>query len=161
MASKQIKEKRYWLLKSEPSCYSIDDFARDKKTEWTGIRNYQARNFIRDQMQVGDLFFFYHSSADPKAIVGVGKITGLAKSDQTAFNRKDDHYDPKSTKENPVWFAPEVSFVRKFKDPLTLNALKRENALKGMVLLQTGSRLSIQPVSEAQFKFILNLSPQS
>ncbi len=155
MASKQT---RYWLLKSEPTCYSIDDFARDKKTRWTGIRNYQARNFMRDQMQVGDQFFFYHSSADPKAIVGFGKITGLAKADQTAFDKKDEHYDPKSTEENPIWYAPEVCFIKKFKNSLTLIALKRENALQGMVLLQTGSRLSVQPVSEKQFEFILKLS---
>jgi len=159
MASRQTKEKRYWLLKSEPSCYSIDDFARDAKTVWTGIRNYQARNFMRDQMQIGDQFFFYHSSADPTAIVGVGKITGLAKADPTALDKKDDHYDPKSTKENPIWYAPEVSFVKKCKHPIPLSALKRESALDGMVLLQTGSRLSVQPVSEKHFKFILNLSP--
>jgi len=155
MASKQIN---YWLLKSEPSCYSIDDFSQDKKTLWTGVRNYQARNFLKS-MQIGDLVFFYHSSADPTAIVGVGKITGLAKADLTAFDKKDDHFDPKSTKENPIWYSPEVSFIKKFKNPITLSALKRESALEGMVLLQTGSRLSVQPVSEKQFNFILDLSP--
>lgn len=155
MVSKQIK---YWLLKSEPTCYSIDDFERDRRTIWTGIRNYQARNFIRS-MEIGDLFFFYHSSVDPTAIVGVGKITGLAKADKTAFDMKDEHYDPKSTKENPIWYAPEVSFIKKFKNPLTLSALKRESTLQGLVLLQKGSRLSVQPVSEKQFDYILNLSP--
>ncbi len=155
MASKQIN---YWLLKSEPSCYSIDDFSQDKKTLWTGVRNYQARNFLKS-MQIGDLVFFYHSSADPTAIVGVGKITGLAKADLTAFDKKDDHYDPKSTEENPIWYSPEVSFIKKFKNPITLSALKRESALSGMPLLQTGSRLSIQPVSEKQFNYILDLSP--
>ncbi len=156
MALKQIN---YWLLKSEPTCYSIVDFAREKKTAWAGVRNYQARNFLKS-MKTGDKFFFYHSSTDPTAIVGVGKITGLAKADLTALDKKDDHYDSKSTKENPIWFAPEVTFLKKFKNPITLSALKRENVLEGMVLLQTGSRLSIQPVSEKHFKFILNLSPQ-
>lgn len=150
--------KKYWLLKSEPTCYSIDDFAVDKKTRWTGIRNYQARNFMRDLMQKGDEFFFYHSSADPKAIVGVGKITGVASPDTTAFDKKDEHYDPKSTKEDSIWYAPEVTFVKKFKNPITLSQLKRENKLEGMVLLQKGSRLSVQPVSDGQFDFILKLA---
>lgn len=156
VADKQ--EKRYWLLKSEPSCYSIDDFAKDKKTRWTGIRNYQARNFLRDSMHIGDEFFFYHSSTQPMAIVGVGKITKIAEPDITARDKKDDHYDPKSTTENPIWFSPEVSFVKKFKNPLDLAFLKRESALKGMVLLQQGSRLSVQPVSKSQFEYILKLA---
>ncbi|MEI8061690.1 MAG: EVE domain-containing protein [bacterium] len=151
-------EKQYWLLKSEPSCYSIDDFAKDKKTRWTGIRNYQARNFMRDHMHIGDEFFFYHSSADPTAIVGMGKISKSSGPDLTARDKKDDHYDPKSTPENPIWFSPEVSFLKKFKNPLDLAFLKRESALNGMVLLQQGSRLSVQPVSKTQFEYILKLA---
>ncbi len=160
MESNLIKktEKRYWLLKSEASCYSIDDFAMDKKTRWTGIRNYQARNFMRDLMSVGDEFFFYHSSSDPTAIVGIGKISATAKPDLTAQDKKDEHYDPKSSDQNPIWYSPEVTFVKKFSNPITLSQLKRENSLEGMVLLQTGSRLSVQPVSEKQFNFILKIS---
>jgi predicted RNA-binding protein with PUA-like domain len=149
-------QKNYWLVKSEPTCYSIDDFARDKKTRWTGVRNYQARNFMRDGMKIGDEVLFYHSSTEIPAIVGLGKITALATPDVTAFDKKDEHYDPKSTNEKPIWYAPEISFVKKFKNPITLGHLKLENSLKGMVLLQKGSRLSVQPVSEDQFTIIVD-----
>lgn len=150
----KITAKNYWLFKSEPSCYSIDDMAREKKTQWTGVRNYQARNFMRDSMKVGDLGFFYHSSAKPMAIVGTVKITGPGKPDFTALDKKDEHYDPKSTRENPIWYDPEISFVRKFAQPVTLDAIKFNPKLKGMMLTARGSRLSVQPVSENQFKII-------
>src|SRR5437868_5820727 len=102
----------YWLLKSEPDCYSIDDFKKDKKTSWTGIRNYQARNFLKS-MEIGDLALFYHSGGNSKelpGVAGVAKITGKAHPDSTALNKKDDHYDPKASKENPIWFAPDVAY---------------------------------------------------
>jgi len=146
--------KKYWLLKSEPTCYSIDDMAQDKKTQWTGVRNYQARNFMRDDMKAGDLAFFYHSSTDPKAIVGIVKISAAGKPDLTALDKKDDHYDPKSTKENPIWYGPEIAFVKKFADPVTLDAIKFNPKLKGIMLTAVGSRLSVQPVSEVHFRVI-------
>ena len=151
----------YWLVKSEASCYSIDDFKKDKKTEWTGIRNYQARNFMRDSMQVGDPVLFYHSSSEPNAVVGVAKVVKAAHPDVTALDKKDDHHDPKSTKENPIWYCVDLGFVEKFKIPLTLSQIKFRNELSDMMLVQTGSRLSVQPVSEKNFKKIVELAKSS
>jgi len=144
---------KYWLLKSEPDCYSIDDFKRDKKTIWSGIRNYQARNFLKE-MEVGDLAIFYHSSANPPAAAGIAKITKAILPDTTAFNKKDDHYDPRATKENPIWYAPEVSFVSKFKEPIPLGAIKNDRRLEGIEVAKQGSRLSVMPVSKEHFEII-------
>lgn len=149
--------KKYWLLKSEPSCYSIDDFAKDTKTSWTGIRNFQARNFMRDDMQAEDLALFYHSSAEPAGVFGIGKILGKGHVDETAFNAKDEHYDPKSKKENPTWYAVDVLFVKKLKSPVTLSQIKFDPSLEGILVASRGSRLSIQPVSEEHFKRIIDL----
>src|SRR5690349_2813734 len=102
------KSKQYWLLKSEPTAYSIDDLARDKKTDWTGVRNFQARNTLRNLMQDGDQAFFYHSSADPTGIAGICEISGDALPDQSAWDKKDDHYDPKSSPANPLWYCRTV-----------------------------------------------------
>ncbi len=148
----------YWLVKSEPSCYSIDDFKKDKKTAWTGIRNYQARNFLRDSMKVGDMVFFYHSSTDPMAIVGLGKVVSKPHADETALNKKDDHFDPKATKENPIWYCVDLSFVKKFKTPVTLSQIKFRSELSGMMLVQQGSRLSVQPVSKLEFDTVMKLA---
>jgi predicted RNA-binding protein with PUA-like domain len=125
--------KNYWLIKSEPTCYSIDDFQKDGKTLWTGIRNYQARNFMRDQMQIGDLALFYHSSANPMAVVGIAKVVSKPMPDTTAFDTKDDHFDPKATKENPIWYAVEFQYVKKLKNPVTLDQIKFAPSLKGVV----------------------------
>ncbi len=148
-----MKQKQYWLLKTEPTSYSIDDLKRDKKTQWTGVRNYQARNFLRD-MQVGDLCLFYHSSSEVTGIFGIAKVTKAAYTDPTALNKKDSHFDPKSTKENPIWLAPDIAFVQKFKEPITLADLKRGRELEGMLVRQRGSRLSVQPVAEKHFNHI-------
>src|SRR3954463_14185490 len=118
----------YWLLKSEPSAYSIDDLKRDKKTAWEGVRNYQARNFMRD-MAIGDLVLFYHSSADPMAVVGVAKVVAKAHADQSQFDPNDHHYDPKATKEKPIWECVDVSFVEKFKHPVLLGVIKADRSL--------------------------------
>ncbi len=145
----------FWLMKSEPSVYSIDDLARDGKTMWDGVRNYQARNFMRDQMQIGDLVFFYHSNAEPSGIAGVAKVASKAYPDPSAFDKKDkNHYDPKSKKENPTWYLVYVSFVKKFKRFLSLEELKKIKGLDGMLLLQKGSRLSVQPVSEKHWRLL-------
>lgn len=146
----------YWIVKSEADCYSIDDMKKDKKTRWTGIRNYQARNFLR-AMNVGDEILFYHSSAEPNGVYGIVKVTKKAEADPTAFDAKDDHFDPKATKENPIWLAPEVTFVEKFKRTVSLPEIKMRPDLSGIGIAQKGSRLSVFPVSEAHFKVISRL----
>jgi predicted RNA-binding protein with PUA-like domain len=143
-----------WLLKSEPQGYSIDDLQRDKKTFWTGVRNFQARNFMQ-AMKKGDLCLFYHSGKET-AVVGVAKVITNAEPDPTQFDKKGHYFEPRATKEKPVWFCPEIQFVQKFKEPVLLGAIKADPNLKGIVLAQQGSRLSVQPVSEKHFKYILN-----
>ncbi len=145
---------RYWLLKSEGDCYSIDDLKRDKLTAWTGIRNYQARNFMRDDMKKGDLALFYHSSSKPNGVYGIAKVVAEAHADDTQFDRKDDHYDSASKKEEPRWVCVDIGFVRKFKEPVSLEEIKYDPNLEGMMVRQQGSRLSVQPVSENHFKYI-------
>lgn len=157
--------KSYWLVKSEADCYSIDDFEKDSKrlaqkkqgVPWTGIRNYQARNFMRDSMHEGDLVLFYHSSQEPMGVVGIAKVVGAPHPDMTAFDKRDEHFDPKSKKENPMWICVDLTFVEKFKNIVTLAQIKFEPSLKGIVLAQQGSRLSVQPVSEDHFKKIVSL----
>ncbi len=150
-----MKNKNYWLLKTEPSSYSIDDFAKDKKTSWTGVRNYQARNFIR-AMKKGDLFLFYHSGSNPApAVVGIGKVMADASPDPTQFNTKDSHYDPKATKDKPIWFSVDVAFVKKLKEPVTLNIIKKNAILKTMPVVQKGSRLSVLPALQKHFEYFL------
>jgi len=145
---------QYWLIKSEPEAYSIDDLARDGKTMWDGVRNYQARNFMRDQMQVGDLVFFYHSNAEPPGIAGIAKVASQSYPDPTAFDKKDIHYDSKSKKEKPTWFLVDIAFMKKFKKLFPLDEIKKIKGLEKMPLLQKGQRLSVQPVAEVQWKII-------
>lgn len=149
----------YWLLKSEPSAFSIDDLARSPKqtTCWEGVRNYQARNFLRD-MQVGEQAFFYHSNADPPAIVGLVKIVKAAYPDAHARDSRSKYFDPKATKENPRWWMVDVRYVRSFDSPLALDSLRAVKGLEHMELLRRGSRLSVQPVREGAWKIILRLA---
>lgn len=147
----------YWLLKTEPSCFSIDDLARCKRTSWDGVRNYQARNFMKN-MKVGDEVLVYHSNADPPAVVGVGRIIREAYPDHTAFDPSDKHYDSGSTPSNPRWFMVDVQFVRKFKTELPLPMLRDQSSLAGMELLRKGSRLSVQPVRKNEWKAVLKLA---
>ncbi len=151
--------KRYWLMKSEPSAFSIDDLIRspDKTTCWDGVRNYQARNFMRS-MAVGDHVLFYHSNADPPAVVGIAEVTTSAYPDSTQFDKKDTHYDPASKPSRPRWDMVDIRFVRKFVRPLPLEELRNEPTLTGMVLLQKGSRLSVQPVRALEWRHILRLA---
>lgn len=153
-----MAHKRFWLMKSEPSTFSIDDLQRspNQTTCWDGVRNYQARNFMRT-MTVGDHVLFYHSNADPPAIVGIAKVVKTAYPDPTQFDKKDKHYDPASTPSQPRWDMVDIKYVRKFQRPLTLDELRKEAKLKGMVLLQKGSRLSVQPVSPIEWQHILEL----
>ncbi|NOU10040.1 MAG: EVE domain-containing protein [Nitrospira sp.] len=147
---------RYWLMKSEPTAFSIDDLIRapNHATYWDGVRNYQARNFMRS-MAVGDHVLFYHSNTDPPAVVGIAEVVTTAYPDSTQFDKKDKHYDPESKPSKPRWDMVDIRFVRKFVRPLTLDELRKEPTLKGMVLLQKGSRLSVQPVSPLEWKHIL------
>jgi len=150
----------YWLMKSEPEEFSIDDLkTRPNKTEhWDGVRNYQARNFMRDDMKKGDLVFFYHSNCDVPGIVGIAKVAREGYPDHTAFDPKDKHYDPKSDPDNPRWIMVDVKFVQKFKHTVSLADLKQHKALKEMRLLQKGNRLSVMPVSKKEWEYIVKLA---
>jgi predicted RNA-binding protein with PUA-like domain len=150
----------YWLLKSEPDCFSIDNLKHaPHQTEcWDGIRNYQARNFIRDDMHLGDRAFFYHSSCKVPGIVGTMTIAREAYPDDTAFDPKSDHPDPKSNPENPRWFMVDVKFERKFSKIIPLDTLRDYPELHEMRLLQKGNRLSILPITPDEWRFITNLA---
>lgn len=148
----------FWLLKSEPESYSIDAFAKDKKTLWTGVRNYQARNFMAESMKPGDQFFFYHSNAEPSEIAGVGEIVRTNLADPTALDSKSDYYDPKSSKDHPIWFCAEVKFQAKLPRTLSLEELKAHKELAAMSLLQKGQRLSVLPIAKKEFEFVMKLA---
>ncbi len=143
----------YWLMKSEGDCYSIDDLKRDKKTSWGGVRNYQARNFMMRDMQKGDLVLFYHSNSKPSGVYGIAKVVSAAHPDETQFDTKDEHCDPKATREKPIWYCVDVAFIEKFKNPVSLDAMKFDPKLEGMLVRARGSHLSIQPVSEKHFRY--------
>lgn len=147
----------YWLMKSEPNDYSIDDLARDKMEPWDGIRNYQARNMIRDDMKIGDKAFFYHSSCKVPSVVGVMTIASEAYPDPTQFDPKSGHYDEKSKEEDPRWVLVDVAFERKTKRPITLTELKEHTGLADFRLTQRGNRLSIFPVSEEHWNLVLGV----
>jgi predicted RNA-binding protein with PUA-like domain len=144
----------YWLMKSEGSCYSIDDLKRDKKTPWGGVRNYQARNFMMRDMDVGDMVLFYHSNDKPSGVYGIGKVVSEAHYDETQFDANDEHFDSKATREKPIWHCVDVAFVSKFKIPISLDTIKFDPKLEGMIVRNRGSRLSIQPVLEKHFLHI-------
>ncbi len=152
---------KHWLFKSEPEEFSIDDLAaRPKQTDhWDGVRNYQARNFMRDEMRVDDLAFFYHSNCKEPGIVGIVRVSREAYPDHTAFDPDDKHFDPKSDPDNPRWFMVDVTFERKLDRVITLRELKThsELRLKGFPLVRRGNRLSVMPVSKAHWKFILSM----
>ena len=150
--------KRHWLMKSEPSAFSIDDLARAGRTGWEGVRNYQARNLLRDEVKAGDEVLFYHSSAEPAGVAGVAKIVRGAYPDPTQFDRKSDYHDPGSEKDAPRWVAVEVAFVRKFARVVTLAELKANPALAEMLVTKKGSRLSVQPVTAAEFAAVLAMA---
>jgi predicted RNA-binding protein with PUA-like domain len=152
--------KNYWLVKSEPDCFSIHDLARrpGKTIHWDGVRNYQARNFMRDGMHVGDGVLFYHSSAEPPSIAGTAVVARAAYPDFTAFDPQEGHFDPKSTAENPIWMMVDIRLDEIFPRPLSLNELRGVAALEGMELLRRGSRLSVQPVTKGQFETVLKLA---
>jgi predicted RNA-binding protein with PUA-like domain len=143
----------YWLMKSEPSEYSIDDLVRDKKSAWFGVRNYQARNFMRDEMKIGDQVFFYHSSCPEPGIAGLCKVASKPMPDETQFDKKNAHFDPKSTREKTIWVCVEVGIVKK--TPLvSLATIRATPELESMRILQRGNRLSITPVADEEWNFI-------
>ena len=148
----------YWLMKSEPNSYSIEDLQRDKKAFWDGVRNYQARNFMMNSMQKGDKVLFYHSRSKPPGVAGLAFICKEAQADFTAWDKKSRYYDPKSTKKNPRWFAVTVHFVEAFDRIISIGELRREKALKNMALLQKGQRLSVLPVTQKEYKHIVQMS---
>lgn len=146
-------------MKSEPDVFSFDDLkARPRKTEpWNGVRNYQARNFMRDEMKIGDLILFYHSSCEIPGVAGIAKVSSLPYPDSTQFDPSSDYFDPKATRENPRWFLVDVSFEKDLKRHVSLEELKKHKELAQMRLMQKGNRLSILPVTPHEFKFIIGL----
>ena len=151
----------YWLMKSEPGTFSIDDLAKAKKstTGWDGVRNFQARNYLRE-MKKGDLAFFYHSSCDIPGVAGIVKVVREGYPDPTAFDAKDDHYDPDSKTDNPRWYSVDVQLERRFDEVVSLDQLREheKGKLKNMIVLKRGNRLSVTPVTKSEFEFIASLS---
>lgn len=152
--------RRYWLMKSEPDAFSFDDLMqRPGRTEpWDGVRNYQARNFMRDDMQVGDGVLFYHSRCQPPHIAGVARIAGPARPDPTQFDPKSKYFDPKSNPDDPRWVLVDVEGVRPLERPISLDELKGTAALEGMLVIRRGQRLSIQPVEAGHFEEVLAMA---
>ena len=148
----------YFLLKNEPSTYSIDDLKRDKKTSWGGVRNYQARNIIRDEIKVGDLCLIYHSSCEIPAAVGIGKVVKQAYADPSQFDIKSEYYDEGAQQATPRWYAFDVAFVEKFSKPISLTHMRTIPKLADMRLLARGNRLSVFPVEKRHFEVIQKLS---
>lgn len=150
---------KYWLMKSEPSCFSIDDLAHaeNKTTCWDGVRNYQARNFMRDDMSEHDLIFFYHSNCNPPGIVGIAEVCSKPYPDHTAFDPTSEHPDSKSTPEKPIWYMVDVKLVKKFDKIISLGDLKNNHLLKNMLLLRKGNRLSVLPVTKDEWDVIVGM----
>ncbi|MEM7588418.1 MAG: EVE domain-containing protein [Acidobacteriota bacterium] len=149
---------QYWLFKSEPDVYGIDDLAQDGTTYWDGVRNYQARNLMRDDMKEGDMVLYYHSRIKPMGVFGVARICRESYPDFTQFDESSKYYDPKATEDNPRWFMVDIEFVAKFDQPITLAELKADEALDGMKVTMKGQRLSVQPVEEQHFKHVCQLA---
>ena len=147
-----------WLIKSEPDVYGIDDLERDGVTYWEGVRNYQARNFMRDTMKVGDLLLYYHSNAKPPGVVGVARVAREGYPDPEQFDPESKYFDPKSSPDNPRWTVVDVEFVAKFDEMVSLEALKADEALDGMLVIRKGQRLSIQPVERHHFDRVLEMA---
>lgn len=150
---------RHWLLKTEPESFSIDDLAAspNRTTCWDGVRNYQARNFLRDDFRVGDRVLFYHSNASPPAVMGVAEVVGESYPDPTALDPRHHHYDPGATAENPRWVMVDVRLVEKFARPVSLDELRQQPSLARMELLRRGSRLSVQPVTAEEYAIVVGM----
>ena len=156
-----MPKKRYWLFKSEPEEYSFDDLLRDKKTCWDGIRNYQVRNFMRDEMQVGDEVLFYHSNSSPPGVAGLARVASGAYPDHTQFDPKDKHYDAKSDPDEPRWLMVDIEAAGELARYVGLPELKADPALEEMGVVRRGNRLSVQPVSAAEFRRVKALAKRA
>lgn len=154
------RAQRYWLMKCEPESYSIDDLARDGVTSWEGVRNYTARNLMRDEMKMGDGVLFYASNADPSGVTGLAEIAREAYPDPYAFEEGHHYYDPKSDPANPAWLMVDVRFVEKLPAIVPLDVLKRTRGLEKMMVTQKGSRLSVQPVTREEYDIVVRLGRQ-
>ena len=148
---------KYWLMKSEPSSFSIDDLKTQKSTLWDGVRNYQARNFMMNEMKAGDQVLFYHSSADPAAAVGIAEVRAAAEPDVSALDPKSKYFDPKATPGNPIWYCVRIKFKKKFRQAVSLEEMRNHKGLSEMPLLRRGNRLSVQPVSPKEFEIVAAL----
>lgn len=158
MPNESTPPQQHWLIKSEPSVYCIDDLKRDKKTSWEGVRNYQARNYIRDSIKPGDLAFFYHSNAEPSGIAGVARACSKPYGDPTALDKKSEYFDAKSTPDEPIWFTIDFAFVQRFDSIITVEKLKKEPRIRSTPVLQRGQRLSVMPVTDEHFQIILAMA---
>lgn len=156
-----MAERRFWLFKSEPESYGISDLRRDGETFWDGVRNYQARNFLRDDIRPGDGVLFYHSNADPPAVVGIATVIRGGYPDHTQFEQGHPKFDPKASEDNPRWYMVDIRFEEEFTRPLPLEELRGMAALADMELLRKGSRLSVQPVTKKEWDTILKLAGKS
>ncbi len=155
------RKKQYWLMKSEPTEYSIEDLEKEGVAHWDGVRNYQARNFMRDQMKIGDKVIFYHSNAKPSGAAGVAEVASESYPDFTAFDPKDKHFDPKSDKDNPTWYMVDVKFVKKFDEIVPLSEIKKNPKLQNMRLVQRGNRLSVMPITKEEFDEIVKMGKKN
>jgi len=149
---------KYWLIKSEPDVFSIDDLERVGREPWNGVRNYQARNFMRDEMTVGDLALFYHSNAKPPGVAGIARVAGEPYPDNLQFDEKSGYFDPKSNPDDPRWMMVDFEFVARFPELVSLEELKGEKALEGMPVLQRGMRLSVMPVAAKHFRRVCSMA---
>jgi predicted RNA-binding protein with PUA-like domain len=149
--------KQYWLMKSEPVSYSIDHLQKDKKTPWTGVRNFLARNYMQKEMHIGDEILFYHSSCAVPGVYGIAKVASAPYPDASQYDKKGHYFEPRATIEKPVWYLVDIAFVTKAKKPLPLTTMREAKALSQMKLLQPGSRLSITPVTKNEFDTVVTL----
>jgi len=149
--------KKYWLMKCEPAAYTIADLKRDGKTSWEGVRNYQARNFMRDEMQVGDPVLFYASNAEPSGVTGLATIARAGYPDHLAWKKGHKYFDAASSQEKPLWFMVDIAFEAEFNGTVPLETLKHTPGLEDMMVIKKGSRLSIQPVTKAEYDIVVRL----
>lgn len=150
--------RKFWLMKVEASVFSIDDLRTAGTTSWEGVRNYQARNFLRDDFQVGDGVLFYHSSSDPSGVAGLAAVSRAGYPDPTAFKKGHEYFDPKSKKDAPTWFTVDVKFEQKFPRVIPLEELKATPGLEQMLVTRRGQRLSVMPVTEAEYRIVCELA---
>ena len=149
--------KKYWLMKVEPNAYSIDDLRRDGETSWEGVRNYQARNLMRDEFSVGDMVLFYHSNADPTGVAGIAEVSRAGYPDHFALKKGHKYFDAKSSRDTPTWYMVDIRFVERFAETVSLTELKGTRGLEKMVVTQRGSRLSVQPATKKEFEIVRRL----